>query len=96
MKYNTNELSVRTPVAGNQEVGTDVSVLLVFFNRPETFSQVFSQVQLPRRLRRLFTMERGELTFPLRHPRHVVGDTGYKDRHCRRNAWGRVLFCKKT
>ena len=27
---------------------TDISVLLVFFNRPETFSQVFQQVRLAR------------------------------------------------
>ena len=43
---------------------------------------------MPHRLRRLFTMERGELTFPLHHPRHVVEDTGYKERHYRLNAWG--------
>ena len=43
---------------------------------------------MPRRLRRLFTMERGELTFPLRHPCHVIEHTAYKERHYRRNAWG--------
>ena len=43
---------------------------------------------MPRRLRRLFTMERGELTFPLRHPVHVCENTAYKERHYRLNAWG--------
>jgi len=43
---------------------------------------------MPRRLRRMFTMQRGELNFPLRHPSRVCENTGYKDRHYRRNAWG--------
>ena len=43
---------------------------------------------MPRRLRRLFTMERKELQFPLRHPRHVFEDTRYKERLYRVNAWG--------
>lgn len=43
---------------------------------------------MPRRLRRMFTMQRGEMTFPLKHPSHVCESTGYKDRHFRRNAWG--------
>jgi hypothetical protein len=42
----------------------------------------------PRRLRRIFTMRRLELDFPLRHPRSVVEDDGYKDRLYRVNAWG--------
>lgn len=43
---------------------------------------------MPRRLRRIFTMQRHELDFPLRHPRHVMEYTDYKDRLYRTNAWG--------
>ena len=43
---------------------------------------------MPHRLRRLFTMKRMELTFPLKHPRLVYEDTGYKERLYRINAWG--------
>ena len=42
----------------------------------------------PHRLRRLFTMRRMELTFPLKHPKFVYEDTGYKERLYRINAWG--------
>ena len=43
---------------------------------------------MPHRLRRLFTMKRSELTFPLRHPSQVCENTAYKERHYRLNAWG--------
>ena len=42
----------------------------------------------PRRLRRIFTMKRLELRFPLRHPAYVVENGGYKERLYRVNAWG--------
>lgn len=43
---------------------------------------------MPRRLRRIFTMQRLETTFPLRHPRYVIENVGYKERLYKRNAWG--------
>lgn len=42
----------------------------------------------PRRLRRIFTMKRHELSFPLRHPRYVIDNVEYKERLYRVNAWG--------
>lgn len=42
----------------------------------------------PRGLRRIFTLKPHELQFPLRHPRYVIENTGYKDRYYRANAWG--------
>ena len=42
----------------------------------------------PRGLRRIFTMGRHDLTFPLRHPAEVAEDFGYKERYYRVNAWG--------
>lgn len=43
---------------------------------------------LPRRLRRLFTMQRFELNFPLRHPRYVIENVDYKEHFYKANAWG--------
>lgn len=43
---------------------------------------------MPHRLRRLFTMKRMELDFPLKHPKFVYEDTDYKERLYRINAWG--------
>ena len=42
---------------------------------------------MPRRLRRLFTMPRYELQFPLRHPKYVIEDVGYKERRYRVLGW---------
>lgn len=42
----------------------------------------------PRGLRRIFTMGRHDLQFPLRHPAEVVEDFGYKERYYRVNVWG--------
>ena len=42
----------------------------------------------PRAYRRIFTMQRHELQFPLRHPRYIIENTGYKERLYRVNAWG--------
>ncbi|MGN1263937.1 MAG: hemolysin activation protein [Prevotella sp.] len=41
----------------------------------------------PRRLRRIYTMKRHELDFPLRHPRHVIEDVTYLDRLYKTYAW---------
>lgn len=46
---------------------------------------------MPRRLRRIFTMPRHELSFPLRHPRYVIEDVEYKERLYRVNAWNNPL-----
>ena len=43
---------------------------------------------MPRALRRIFTMDRHELNFPLRHPRYVIENVEYKKRLYRVNAWG--------
>ena len=42
----------------------------------------------PRAYRRIFTMGRHELEFPLRHPKYVIEDVGYKERLYKTNAWG--------
>lgn len=42
----------------------------------------------PRGYRRIFTMGRHELEFPLRHPRYVIEDVDYKERVYRNHAWG--------
>ena len=39
------------------------------------------------RLRRIFTMPRHELQFPLRHPRYVIEHVAYKDRNYKVLAW---------
>jgi len=41
----------------------------------------------PRRLRRIFTMKRLELEFPLRHPRYIIENVDYKERLYKVNAW---------
>ena len=43
---------------------------------------------LPAGYRRIFTMQRHELSFPLHHPHHVVEYTPYKERLYLVNAWG--------
>lgn len=47
-----------------------------------------SLATMPHGLRRIFTMGRHDLTFPLRHPAEVAEDFGYKERYYRVNAWG--------
>ena len=42
---------------------------------------------LPRRLKRLFTMKRYEISFPLRHPRYVIEEVGYWKRFYKVNGW---------
>ena len=41
----------------------------------------------PKRLRRIFTMQRHELAFPLKHPRYVIENIEYKERLYKVNAW---------
>lgn len=42
---------------------------------------------IPRRLRKMFTMQRYELQFPLKHPKHVIENVKYKESVYRTNAW---------
>ena len=42
---------------------------------------------LPKAVRRIFTMQRHELTFPLKHPEYVVDNVAYQQRMYRYNAW---------
>jgi hypothetical protein len=41
----------------------------------------------PRAYRRIFTMQRHEMDFPLRHPRYLIEDVSYKERLYKTNAW---------
>lgn len=43
---------------------------------------------MPRRLRRMFTMPRYELEWPLRHPRYVIENVEYKEMFYRTMAYG--------
>ena len=42
----------------------------------------------PKAYRRIFTMERHELEFPLKHPKYVVENVDFKERVYKINAWG--------
>ena len=42
---------------------------------------------LPRRMQKLLTMPSYDVTFPLRHPKHMIEDTAYKERVFRIMAW---------
>ena len=42
---------------------------------------------MPRRVKRLFTMKRFELDFPLKHPRYVIEEAGYWKRFYEANGW---------
>ena len=42
---------------------------------------------MPRGYRRIFTMKRYELEFPLRHPRYVIENTAYKEAVYRIMGW---------
>ena len=41
----------------------------------------------PHRIRRMFTMQRHELAFPLKHPQGVEENKAYLERLYRANAW---------
>ncbi len=43
---------------------------------------------MPRGLRRIFTMGRHDISFPLKHPRYIMEYTPYKEHLYRTNAWG--------
>ncbi len=43
---------------------------------------------MPRGLRRIFTMGRHDVAFPLKHPRYVMEYVPYKEHTYRTNAWG--------
>lgn len=47
-----------------------------------------SNDDLPKAIRRIFTMGRHELDFPLRHPRYMIENVEYKDRVYKIMAWG--------
>ena len=47
-----------------------------------------SLATMPRRLRRMFTMPRYELEWPLRHPRYVIENVEYKEKVYRTLAYG--------
>ena len=47
---------------------------------------------LPKAQRRLFTMGRYELDFPLKHPKYVIDHVAYKERNFRINAHGHPLI----
>ena len=42
---------------------------------------------MPRRLQKIFTMQRFELDFPLKHPKYVIENVEYKEHVYRTNAW---------
>lgn len=42
---------------------------------------------MPSRMRKLFTMQRYDLTFPLQHPRYVIEEVGYWKRFYKVNGW---------
>ena len=51
-----------------------------------------SNRDLPKAYRRIFTMGRHELSFPLKHPRYVIEDVEYKNRMFKTMAWGHPLI----
>ena len=42
----------------------------------------------PRGYRRIFTMKRHKMEFPLRHPKYVIENVAYKERVYKNHAWG--------
>ena len=46
---------------------------------------------MPRRLKKLFTMKRYDVDFPLKHPRYVIEEVGYWQRMYKANGWGYPL-----
>jgi hypothetical protein len=47
---------------------------------------------MPRGLRRIFTMGRHDVAFPLKHPRYVMEYAPYKEHTYRTNAWGHPVI----
>ncbi len=54
-----------------------------------------SLATMPRRLRRIFTMPRYELQWPLRHPRYVIENVDFKERVYQTMAYGHPLIKAK-
>ena len=52
----------------------------------------------PRAYRKIFTMKRHEITFPLRHPKYVIENVDYKERLYKTNAWGHpwIKVCRSA
>jgi hypothetical protein len=46
---------------------------------------------MPHRLRRIFTMQRHELQWPLRHPKYVIENIDYKERRYKTLGWNHPL-----
>jgi len=42
---------------------------------------------MPKRLRKMFTMKRYEIEFPIKHPKYVIDNVEYKERLYKINAW---------
>lgn len=42
----------------------------------------------PKALRKIFTMQRHELDFPLKHPKYIIENVSYKERLYKTQAWG--------
>jgi len=53
---------------------------------------------LPHSYRRIFTMKRHELTFPLRHPLYIIDHVTYRERVYRIMAWNHpwIKFCRSV
>ena len=47
---------------------------------------------IPRGLRRIFTMKRYEIEFPISHPKYIMEDMDYKDRVYKIMGWGHPLI----
>mgnify|MGYP003291967613 FL=1 len=47
-----------------------------------------SNADLPRAIRRIFEMGHHDLPLPLKHPKYIIEDVGYKDRFFRTQGWG--------
>lgn len=47
---------------------------------------------MPRALRRIFTMKRYEMDFPIKHPPYVIENVEYKHRLYKVNAWGHPMI----
>ena len=52
----------------------------------------------PRAYRRIFTMKRYDIDFPLRHPKYVIENVDYKERLYKTNAWGHpwIKVCRSA
>lgn len=47
---------------------------------------------MPKAYRKIFTMGRYDLDFPLRHPRYIIENVDYKERLYKTNAWGHPMI----